>query len=263
MEVIILPDAQQVAQMAAQRFINQININPQSVLGLATGSTPLGVYQILVEAQKRGEVDFSKVTTFNLDEYVGVSKDHPGSYHSYMKKNFFEPAGLKEGQYFLPDGTAKNIPEHCQQYEKKIAELGPIDLQLLGIGRDGHIGFNEPGSSLGSRTRLKTLSETTRADNKAIFSKTEELPFHVITMGIQSIMDAEEIVLLATGDSKAQAVADCVEGPITARVPASVLQFHPKTKIILDEAAASRLSLKSYYQEVFAKKPPWQKSEII
>lgn len=262
MEVIILENQQAASELASKRILSLVTQTPNCVLGFATGSTPLKTYELLGEAKSQQNIDFSKITSFNLDEYVGLPTDHASSYSYYMHQHVFGPLGLSPEQYHLPNGMAANIELECQQYEQKIKERGPIDLQILGIGRDGHIGFNEPGSSLGSRTRLKTLTETTRGDNKAHFQD-QRVPYHVVTMGIQSIMEASEILLLAFGDAKADAIAKTVEGPITASVPASALQYHPKVKIFLDLAAASKLQNLEYYQEVYRKKPAWQLAEFI
>ena len=263
MEVIVLKNAKAVCEIAAQRIKNLVKNQPGSILGLATGNTPLPLYKNLIELQKNGAVNFSKITTFNLDEYVGLSPEHEASYSFYMKNHFYDPLGLNVDSCFLPNGLAEDVVTECQNYEKKIKEKGPIDLQILGIGRDGHIGFNEPGSSLGSRTRLKTLTETTRKDNASHFSGLDKVPHHVITMGIQTILEAKEILLMATGASKAEAVAAAVEGPVSALVPASALQFHPKARILVDEEAASQLKNLAYYREVFEKKPTWQAAEFI
>ena len=263
MEVIIVENQEEVCRLASQRLLHLISEKPQCILGLATGRTPLGVYKKLVEHHASGQLNCSQMTTFNLDEYVGVDASQASSYASYMKNNFFEPLGIKKEQTHLPNGVAKDIALECARYEALIKEKGPIDLQLLGIGRDGHIGFNEPGSSLGSRTRLKTLTEQTRADNAPNFSEAETIPHHVITMGIQTIMDSRELVLIACGEAKAEAIAQAVEGPVTSFIPASVLQFHSNVKIIVDEAAAKNLKNKDYYKEVFAKKPPWQAAEFL
>jgi glucosamine-6-phosphate deaminase len=265
-EVIISPSAEEASELAARKIKNQIRLKPSTVLGLATGSTPLKMYEKFIQMAGDESLDLTDVKSFNLDEYVGVSEDHAGSYAHYMEKNWLTPLkafGLKPENFFIPKGQATSVVEECSRYEQLIANHGPIDLQILGIGRDGHIGFNEPGSSFGSRTRLKTLTETTRADNSSLFSDSEEIPRHVMTMGIQTILEAEEILLLAFGHDKAEAVKMAVEGPVSALVPASILQFHPKVKIFLDGESSAGLSHKSYYREVFNNKPPWQMAEFI
>lgn len=262
MEVIVCENAEKASALSARLVKNKIKKQPDLVLGLATGSTPLQLYKQLVDLIDSENLSVKEITTFNLDEYVGVAATHPGSYQTYMKKNLFEALNLREDQWHIPNGECQDVSQECQHYENLIDAKGPIQLQILGIGRDGHIGFNEPGSSFGSRTRLKTLTEETRQDNALLFSSTEEIPRHVITMGIQTIMDSEEIVLLAFGAQKADAVAAFIEGPVSASVPASILQFHPRVKVFLDPQAAAKLSHLDYYQEVFAQKPSWQMLEF-
>lgn len=258
MEIIIKENAEEVSTEAAALFCRQLKQKPESVLGLATGSTPLGLYQRLVALAQAGKVDFSRATTFNLDEYVGLPGSHPQSYAAYMQANLFKH--LAVARWHIPDGMAPDIPKHCAEYEAAIREAGGIDLQLLGLGSDGHIGFNEPGSSLGSRTRLKTLTARTVADNAAHFASPAEVPRHVVTMGVGTILDARHCVVLALGQGKAHAVAAMVEGPVTAMVPASVLQMHPVCTLIVDEAAASQLQRKDYYRWVYDNKPAWQRA---
>ncbi|MFV0415303.1 MAG: glucosamine-6-phosphate deaminase [Chthoniobacterales bacterium] len=263
MEVIIQPTAEAASEIAARLVAKQVTNKPDSVLGLATGSTPCRLYEILAKRHKHPKagtpsLDFSKVTTFNLDEYVGLAPEHEASYHYFMQENFFDHVNVPAKNIHIPDGMTDDIPAFCQSYEEKIAQAGGIDLQLLGLGSDGHIGFNEPISSFSSRTRIKTLSEITRRDNARFFNQPEDVPHHVITMGIGTIMDSKMCLLLAFGESKADAVAATVEGPIAANVPGSILQFHPSAKIILDEAAASRLDRSDYYRWVYSGKPDWQ-----
>ncbi len=263
MEVIICKNSEEASDMAARLLKNQVVQKKQSVLGLATGNTPLPLYEKFVQYVKNEDVDLSQITSFNLDEYVGIASDHPSSYAQYMQKHFLEPLQLRGDQVQIPDGQAEDIAKECEQYEKRIYQRGPIDLQILGLGQDGHIGFNEPGSSLGSRTRLKSLTEETRRVNAKGFSSLEAVPRHVITMGIQTIMDSRKIALLAFGESKAEAVAQMVEGPVSANSPATVLQFHPRVKVFLDPESASKLKNSEYYQEVFTHKPPWQMADFI
>jgi glucosamine-6-phosphate deaminase len=258
-EVIIKATADEASIEAARVFEQLILSKPQCVLGLATGSTPLGLYRKMTELHAQGALDFSSVTTFNLDEYVGLDRNHPQSYFHFMWDNFFSRVNIRRENIHIPDGLAEDIAAHCGEYEKAIAELGPIDLQLLGLGSDGHVGFNEPSSSLASRTRLKTLTERTIADNARFFPSPAEVPRHVITMGIGTIMSAERIVVLAFGEKKASAVAAMVEGPITASVPASALQLHEKCRVIVDEAAAAKLQRADYYRWVYDNKPEWQR----
>lgn len=258
MELIILPDAAAASRSAADHLAAILVKKPTAVLGLATGSTPVALYRELIAKHRTEGLDFGGCTSFNLDEYVGLGPDHPASYRRFMQENLFSEINLPSSRVHIPDGLAQDLPAHCEAYEQSIKEAGGIDLQILGIGSDGHIGFNEPTSSLGSRTRLKTLTERTRSDNARYFDKPEDVPHHVITMGIGTILEARSISLLAFGASKAAAIAAMVEGPITAMVPASILQTHPVVKVFLDEAAASGLSKIDYYRNVFSQKPSWQ-----
>jgi glucosamine-6-phosphate deaminase len=255
MEVIIQPDAAAANAVAARLFARVIRRKTGAVLGLATGSTPLALYR----EWRALKLDWRKVKTFNLDEYVGLAPAHPQSYHHFMWENLFRHVNIAKKNIHIPDGLAKDIPQCCANYEKQIRAAGGIDVQLLGIGTDGHIGFNEPTSSLASRTRIKTLTPQTRKDNARFFGSEAAVPHHVITMGIGTILDARHCVLLAFGRNKARAVAAAVEGPVTAMNPASALQQHPQVTVLLDEAAASRLKLREYYRWVYENKPDWQK----
>lgn len=259
MEVIIKPHPAAVSKEAAGLFRKQLVAKPASVLGLATGGTPLGLYRELAALAQQGLIDFSRATTFNLDEYVGLGPDHAQSYAAYMRENLFRHVNLDPARTHLPDGLARDIPAHCDEYEARIVAAGGIDLQLLGIGSDGHIGFNEPGSALGSRTRIKTLTRETIHDNARFFGSESAVPHHVITMGVGTILEARHCVVLATGAGKAAAVAAMAEGPITAEVPASALQFHRKCTLILDEPAAAQLKRSDYYRWVYDHKPDWQR----
>lgn len=255
MEIIIQPTPEVATSVAARVIARQLRDQPDSVLGLATGSTPLLLYRALVGLK----LDWRAVVTFNLDEYVGLAPEHPQSYHSFMQENLFRHVKVKAENIHIPDGMAKDVPKFCARYENQIKQAGGIDLQVLGIGTDGHIGFNEPTSSLASRTRIKTLTQQTRRDNSRFFGSEGAVPHHVITMGIGTIMEARQIILLAFGEAKARAIAQTVEGPITANCPASILQMHPTVKVFLDEAAASQLQRAEYYRWVFANKPEWQR----
>lgn len=257
MEIIIKRDAEEASLEAAALFRRQLRDKPACVLGLATGSTPMRLYELLVEMAEAGELDASGATAFNLDEYVGLPASHPQSYAAFMRTHLFDH--LPVAQWHIPDGMATDIPRHCAQYEAAIRAAGGIDLQLLGLGSDGHVGFNEPGSSLASRTRIKTLTERTLADNAPFFSSPGEIPRHVITMGVGTILDARRCVVLAFGARKAQAVAAMAEGPVTALVPASALQMHPACVLIVDEAAARALQRRDYYRWVYENKPDWQR----
>jgi glucosamine-6-phosphate deaminase len=203
-------------------------------------------------------VDFSAVTTFNLDEYIGLPPDHPASYNAFMHENLFSHLNVPGENIHIPDGMTGDVPRHCTAYEQAIAKAGGIDLQVLGIGGDGHIGFNEPTSSLASRTRIKTLTEETRQDNARFFPSIDGVPYHVITMGVGTVLESRTCVMLAFGESKAAAVANMVEGPVTAMVPASALQMHQHVHVLLDEAAASKLKNREYYRYVYDHKPGWQ-----
>ncbi len=260
MEVIIQDSAVESCHLAARLISKQVRAYPQSVLGLATGSTPLPLYQELIRMHREEGLDFSKVTTFNLDEYVGLPRAHNQSYFYFMQRHLFQHLNVSAEKIHLPDGMADDIPAHCAAYEAKIKEVGGIDIQILGIGSDGHIAFNEPSSSLASRTRIKTLTEQTIADNARFFNGDQsQVPRHCITMGIGTIMEAKVNLLLAHGSGKAPAVAATVEGPITSMVPASILQHHERAKVFLDEEAAAHLKLHDYYQWVYHEKPSWQK----
>lgn len=259
MEIIIQDDASVASVLAARIVAGVIKRQGDSVLGLATGSTPLKLYRELIRLYEGGEVGFDRVTTFNLDEYVGLAADHAASYNSYMWENFFKHIGIPSHRVHIPDGLAPDIPAHCKQYEGAIKAAGGIDIQVLGIGTDGHIGFNEPTSSLASRTRIKTLTKQTLEDNAPFFEGEEKVPHHVITMGVGTIMESRMCLLMAFGEKKAGAVAKMVEGPITAMVPASILQMHPSAVVIIDNAAASKLEKADYYRWVYDNKPDWQK----
>ncbi len=260
MEIIIKQDALTGSQAAARVVARLVREKPNAVIGLATGSTPLMLYKELIRMHKEEGLDFSRVTTFNLDEYIGLPKEHPQSYHSFMWNHLFSQINIPSERIHIPDGMAEDIPLSCATYEAAITAGGGIDLQILGIGSDGHIGFNEPTSSFGSRTRIKTLTQQTVADNARFFGGDEsQVPRHCITMGIGTIMDARMNLMLAFGENKAEAVAATIEGPVTAIMPASILQHHPMAKIFIDEAAASRLQLVDYYRWVYNGKPDWQK----
>jgi glucosamine-6-phosphate deaminase len=259
MEVIIQPSAQEASLLAAKFVAREIRSNPETVLGLATGSTPLGLYRELVRMHREEGLDFSRVRSFNLDEYVGLGPEHPASYRVFMQENLFRHINIRLENTRIPDGLTADVPAFCTAYENAIREAGGIDLQILGIGTDGHIGFNEPSSSLASRTRIKTLSPRTRADNARFFEEPEAVPHHVITMGVGTILEARRIVLMGFGSAKSEALAAAIEGPISPLMPASALHLHPSTHVLLDEAAAARLQRAEYYRYVYANKPVWQR----
>ncbi len=248
MEIIILKSADNVAAMGADLVGELLRKKPDAVLGLATGSTQLSLYRQLVQRHNDGDFSFRNTTSFNLDEYLGVAPENPQSYRSYMNREFFDHIDIEKQNTFLPyceDGQNPRLVG--PQYEDKIQNAGGIDLQLMGLGANGHIGFNEPSSSLRSRTRVKTLTRQTLKDNSRLFSKDEFQPKLAITMGIATIMDARSILLLATGESKADAVNKMIEGPVSAMCPASILQMHERATILLDESAAAGLKNRDYY----------------
>lgn len=240
MQIKIVKDYGEMSKVAADLVESVLLSRPNLVLGLATGSTPIGLYEELVKRHKAG-LDFSKVTTFNLDEYYGLSHDHPASYHYYMAKHLFEHINIDPTNTHIPDGAKADAAEECQSYEAKIKAAGGIDLQVLGIGTNGHIGFNEPGAPFGGTASLVELAEETIKANSRFFERQEDVPRQALSMGIKSIMQCSQIVLLANGANKADAIKKAVEGPVTEALPASVLQLHPNCTFILDEAAAAKL----------------------
>jgi len=257
MEIVILGGSRQIGKLAADAIEQLVRRKPAAVLGLATGSSPLPVYDELAARHEQG-LDFSRASGFALDEYVGLPAGHPESYREVIRREFTNRVNIAPENVHGPDGTATDIPAACDAYEQAITAAGGVDLQLLGVGTDGHIGFNEPGSSFASRTRIKSLIEQTRRDNARFFNSLAEVPHHVITQGLGTIMAARHVILLATGAQKAQAVRDFVEGPVAAICPASVLQFHPHATVLLDEAAASALKLADFYRHTYENKPAWQ-----
>jgi glucosamine-6-phosphate deaminase len=248
--VIIVPDGAAVGRRAARFVADLIRRKPASVLGLATGSSPVGLYGELIRLHRDEGLDFSRVTSFNLDEYVGLDPVHPQSYRAFMRRELFDHVNIEPSRTFVPDGRALDFESSCRAYEQKIVELGGIDLQVLGIGTDGHIAFNEPGSSLGSRTRLKTLASETIRDNARFFGSEDLVPRLAVTMGVGTILEARRCLLVAMGSNKAEAIRATVEGPITAQVTATALQLHRDVVLVVDEAAASLLARRAYYLEV-------------
>jgi glucosamine-6-phosphate deaminase len=249
MQIIIYDDAQQVAENAAQWVKELIKKKPDPVLGLATGSTPISLYTQLVEQHKMNNLSFKNVTTFNLDEYHQIDPANPQSYRSFMAENLFNHVDINLNNTHLPTcALGENPRVQGLAYEQKIKHHGGVDLQVLGIGANGHIGFNEPTSSLSSRTRIKTLTQQTIADNSRLFKPDEKQPTMAMTMGIATIMDARYVLLMATGANKASAVKDMIAGGVSAMCPASALQMHENAIILLDKAAASKLGDQSYYQ---------------
>ena len=259
MEVIILRDAAEIGNAAADAIESLVARKPEAVLGLATGSSPLSIYDELAARCAAGRMSFSKAKGFTLDEYVGLPPDHPERYRNVIDTVFVSRVDFAPGAVAGPDGLASDIPAACAAYEDAIRAAGGIDLQILGIGTDGHIGFNEPGSSLASRTRIKTLTRQTRMDNARFFGDDiNAVPTHCLTQGLGTIMDARHVVLVATGRSKAEAVHQLAEGGVSALWPASVLQHHPHATVFVDDAAAHRLQLADYYRETYRSKPEWQ-----
>jgi glucosamine-6-phosphate deaminase len=248
MEVIIARDYEEMSERAAEIVLGALRCKPDMVLGLATGSTPEGLYERLIAAHKDGDADFSQVVTFNLDEYVGLGPDHEQSYRYFMNTKLFDHVNVEAANTHVPDGLAVDHAAHCEQYERLIHQAGGIDLQVLGIGRDGHIAFNEPGTSLGSRTHVTALTRETVEDNARFFADADEVPRFAVTMGIGSVLEARRCLLLVSGANKAPATKAAVEGPITSMVTASALQLHPDTTAVVDEAAAAELELIDYYR---------------
>ena len=258
MEVVIASTPHEVARVVADAIDALVHRQPAAVLGLATGSSPLPVYDELTRRHEEGRLSFAGATAFLLDEYVGLPVDHPESYRAVIEREFTARVDFDPRRVHGPDGQATDVPTACTAYEAAIRHAGGIDLQVLGVGGDGHIGFNEPGSSLASRTRLKTLTRQTRLDNARFFESIDAVPHHVITQGVGTILEARHLVLVATGEGKAEGVARTVEGPVTAFFPSSALQLHPHVSVVVDEAAAGQMRLTDYYRQAYAGKPDWQ-----
>jgi glucosamine-6-phosphate deaminase len=258
MEVVIAP-SEDLARLAADAVEALVRRRPEAVLGLATGSSPLKVYDELARRHAEQGLSFAQARAFMLDEYVGLAADHPERYRNVIETEIASRVDFGPDAVQGPDGLADDLVAACAAYERAIEDAGGVDLQLLGIGTDGHIAFNEPGSSLASRTRIKTLTEQTRLDNARFFGgDVDRVPRHCLTQGLGTIMQARHLVLLATGRGKAEAVHQLVEGPVSALWPATVTQFHPHVSVLVDPAAASRLQLADYYRSTFAAKPDWQ-----
>jgi glucosamine-6-phosphate deaminase len=259
MEVVILEDTQQIGTVAADAIEALLTRKPTAVLGLATGSSPLAIYDELAARYDAGRISFRQARGFTLDEYVGLPADHPERYRNVIDTVFVSRVDFAPGAVAGPDGLADDIPAACAGYEEAIDAAGGVDLQILGIGTDGHIGFNEPGSSLASRTRIKTLTRQTRIDNARFFGGDVDLvPTHCLTQGLGTIMTARHVILVATGRTKAEAVHQLVEGPVSAMWPATILQHHRHVTVLLDGSAARRLQLADYYRETYMSKPQWQ-----
>ena len=258
MEVVIAPQAE-LAAHAAGAVESLLAVKPQAVLGLATGSSPLGVYDELARRHRDGRVSFARARAFMLDEYVGLAADHPERYRNVIDRDFATRVDFAADAVRGPDGLADDVLAACAEYEEAIIAAGGDDLQILGIGADGHVGFNEPGSSLASLTRIKTLTDQTRGDNARFFDDdVERVPHHCLTQGLGTIMRARHLVLIATGTAKAEALHHLVEGPVSAMWPATILQHHPHVSVLVDPAAAGRLQLADYFRSTYAAKPAWQ-----
>jgi len=258
MEIIICDSIDESAHVAAKVVGKIVKSVKNPVLGLATGGTPFRMYQKLIKMHHSREISFKNCSTFNLDEYSGLTKDDERSYYYYMMNNFFEHVDIDKSKVNIPDGNSKNLRESCRHYEQQIKDAGGIDIQVLGIGANGHIGFNEPTGSFASRTWVKILSEQTIRDNSKYFEKMDDVPRHVVTMGIATIMESRHCMLLANGSKKADAVKKMIEGPISASCPASILQMHPRVTVVLDEEAAYLLTFKDHYKWVEKNKLDWQ-----
>ena len=241
MKLIITKNYEELSKVAANEMANVVKNNPSAILGLATGGSPIGMYKELIRMNKAGEIDFSKVTTVNLDEYIGLSGDHPQSYRYFMNDNLFNHINIDKKNSYVPTGLAENVEEECKNYDNKIAELGGTDVQLLGIGNNGHIAFNEPDENLVSGTHLTNLTQDTIEANARFFDSIDEVPKTALTMGLGGIMKSKKIIVIASGESKAEAVKEMVSGKISTKMPASMLQMHRDVTVIIDEDAAKLL----------------------
>jgi glucosamine-6-phosphate deaminase len=257
-EAIIRPTPESAALLVARLIAKELKAQPSLVLGLATGRTMGALYDLLARMRQEEQLDFSLCRTFNLDEYAGLAPSDPRSYHYYMNEHLFSRVNIDRRNTHLPNGLAADLDAECRQYEEKIKRCGGIDLQLLGIGRAGHIGFNEPLSALRSRTRVKALSPATVDQNAGNFGGAAKVPRRALTMGVGTILESRRCLLLATGEDKASVIAKAVEGPITSMISASALQLHARCTVVLDEAAASQLQESDYYRWIFANEPEWE-----
>ena len=247
MEITICKNYNEMSKAAARVVADLVNHKPNAVLGFATGSTPVGLYKELIRLHKEEGLDFSKVTTFNLDEYVGLPTDHPQSYRYFMNENLFLHINVPLQNTHVPCGTSANHKAFCEWYEERIEACGGIDIQILGIGSDGHIAFNEPGSSLGSRTRMVYLTKQTIDDNSRFFKKKGDVPVNAISMGVGTILEARKLLMVVNGKNKTEAIAAAIEGPVTSMITASAIQLHPDIKVFIDEDATGQLKLRDYY----------------
>ncbi|MBF4628958.1 glucosamine-6-phosphate deaminase [Curtobacterium flaccumfaciens pv. flaccumfaciens] len=261
MEIIILPTPDEVGRVAAAKIASVVAKKPSAVIGLATGSSPQGIYTDLQRRVQAGEISFAEARGFALDEYVGIPLEHPESYAAVIARDVVEPLGFDASRVRVPDGRAADLEFAAKEYDAAIRAAGGIDVQILGIGANGHIGFNEPTSSFASRTRIKTLAPSTRDANARFFDSPEQVPTHCMTQGLGTILEARELVLVAQGPSKAAAVAAAIEGPLSSFVPGSALQLHEHATVVVDEEAAAGLQLAEYYRYTYANKPAWQRFE--
>ncbi len=258
MEVVVLESADAIGELVADTIVAAANMKPTLTLGLATGSSPLPTYRFLANRYEVGDVSLAHASAFLLDEYIGLTADHPETYANFIQEHFTRHVDVAAENVRGPDARSDDLLVECADYERRITESGGVDIQLLGIGTDGHVGFNEPASSLASRTRLKTLTTQTRQDNARFFASLDEVPRHVLTQGLGTILEARHLVLIATGANKAKAIAAAVEGPVTAMCPASILQMHPHATVLVDGDAAADLQLLDYFTQCWANKPSWQ-----
>ena len=261
MEIIILPTPDEVGRVAAAKIASVVAKKPSAVIGLATGSSPQGIYTDLQRRVQAGGISFAEARGFALDEYVGIPLEHPESYAAVIARDVVEPLGFDASRVRVPDGRAADLEFAAKEYDAAIRAAGGIDVQILGIGANGHIGFNEPTSSFASRTRIKTLAPSTRDANARFFDSPEQVPTHCMTQGLGTILEARELVLVAQGASKAAAVAAAIEGPLSSFVPGSALQLHEHATVVVDEEAAAGLQLADYYRYTYANKPAWQRFE--
>lgn len=244
MRIVVVDNYEEMSKKAATMVVSQVILKPDSVLGLATGDTPIGMYREIINIYKNQNLNFSHVKTFNLDEYYGLSKDNNQSYYYFMMNNLFNHVNIDKDNINIPNGMMNDIEKECKEYESSIVKAGGIDLQILGIGVNGHIGFNEPGESFEAETHLVNLDEKTIESNSRFFSSKDEVPTRAISMGIKTILYSKKIILLACGKNKADAIFKTIKGKITPNVPASILQLHEDVVVIVDKEAASKLDLK-------------------
>ncbi|OKL54359.1 glucosamine-6-phosphate deaminase [Bowdeniella nasicola] len=259
MRVIIQPDGDTIAALVAESIVDLVNEKPNAVLGFATGSSPLGIYRELIKAYREGRVSFKDAWGFQLDEYVGLPADHPELYRNVINRDIESQVDFAEGRVHAPNGNSEDLQSAGDEYDAMIADAGGVDFQILGIGTDGHIAFNEPGSSFTQGTHVETLTPQTREDNARFFGgDISRVPTHCLTQGLGTIMEARKVALVATGEGKAEAIAELIEGPVSARWPATILQHHPDATVLIDEAAASKLEMQDFYRFAWENRLPWQ-----